>query len=127
MKHLLLASALMMAIPGLAQADNPGKHGREMARDHRHAERDYDKDRRKAEREYFKDRRKAERENTSATLHVPSVDGRAASTCRGATWPIPTTCATTAPTAWRRHRRAIPGCVRTRATTSTTWCSWPRA
>jgi Ni/Co efflux regulator RcnB len=62
MKHLLLASALMMAIPGLAQADNPGKHGREMARDHRHAERDYDKDRRKAEREYFKDRRKAERE-----------------------------------------------------------------
>lgn len=62
MKHLLIACALMVAASGVAQADNPWKHGREVAKERREAQREYEKDRRKAEQEYWKDRRKAERE-----------------------------------------------------------------
>ncbi len=62
MKHLLIAGALMMAVPGAVLADPPHRHGHDAARDYRHAQREYEKDRRKAEREYWKDRRKAERE-----------------------------------------------------------------
>lgn len=61
MKPLLLAAALMLAIPGAAVADPPHRHGHDGPRHHAKALRDYEKDQRKAEREYWKDRQKAER------------------------------------------------------------------
>ena len=61
MKHLLIAGALMVAASGVAQADNPWKHGREVAKERREAQREYEKDRRKAEREYRRDLARAER------------------------------------------------------------------
>ena len=62
MKPLLLAGALMLAIPGAAIADPPWKHGHDGRGKHHHARHHDEKDRRKAEREYWKDRRKAERD-----------------------------------------------------------------
>ena len=62
MKRLLIASALMMAMSGVASADDRWKEQREYEKEHYEAQREYEKDRREAQREADKDRREAERE-----------------------------------------------------------------
>lgn len=73
MKRLLIAGALMMAVSGVASADDRWEDAREADRERHEAQREYEKDReeayreaakdrREAEREYWKDRREAERE-----------------------------------------------------------------
>lgn len=62
MKRLLIASALMLAVSGVAQADDRWKDEREAAKEYREDRREYEKDRREARREAEKDRREAERE-----------------------------------------------------------------
>ena len=62
MKRLLIASALMFAISGVASADGRGKEHRGHEKDRREAVREFEKDRREAQRDYLKDRREAMRE-----------------------------------------------------------------
>lgn len=62
MKRLLIASALMMAMSGVASADDRWKEQREYEKERYEAQREYEKDRYEAQREYEKDRRKALRE-----------------------------------------------------------------
>ena len=62
MKRLLIATALLTFVSGVASADDRWKDHREHDKDRREAVREADKDRREAEREYWKDRREAERE-----------------------------------------------------------------
>lgn len=62
MKRLLIAAALMFAIPGVASADDRRKEAREYEKERAEAIREAEKDRREAEREYMKDRREAYRE-----------------------------------------------------------------
>ena len=74
MKRLLIAGALLMAVSGIARADDDdrddrgGHHKeryeaqREYRKDRYEARREADKDRREAEHEYLKDRREAARE-----------------------------------------------------------------
>jgi Ni/Co efflux regulator RcnB len=62
MKRLLVASALMFAMSGIANSDDRWKDRKEYEKDRREAIREAEKDRREAEREYWKDRREAERE-----------------------------------------------------------------
>ena len=66
MKRLLIASALMFAVSGVASADNRGKGHHEAEKDRREAVREAEKDRREAVREHGKDRREAYRERTKA-------------------------------------------------------------
>ena len=65
MKRLLIASALMFAISGVASADR-GKDHHEHGKHHRQHQHEYDKHRREAAREYEKDRREAYREHMKA-------------------------------------------------------------
>lgn len=62
MKRLIIATALMFAVSGVASADDPWKERREYEKDRREAIREAEKDRREAEREFLKDRREAARE-----------------------------------------------------------------
>lgn len=62
MKRLVIATALILAISGVASADGKGKGERGYEKDRREAIREADKDRREYEREYRKDRREAARE-----------------------------------------------------------------
>lgn len=73
MKRLLIASALMIAVCGVASADDRWKDVREAEKEHYEARREHEKERdeawreaakqrREAEREYWKDRREAVRE-----------------------------------------------------------------
>lgn len=66
MKRLLIASALMFAISGVASADDVWKGHRERDKDRREAIREAEKDRREHEREYLKDRREAARDYEKA-------------------------------------------------------------
>ena len=62
MKRLVIVTALLMAVSGVASADDPWKEQREYEKDRNEAIREAEKDRREAEREYWKDRREAQRE-----------------------------------------------------------------
>lgn len=62
MKRLLIASTLMLAVLGTANADDRWKDHREAMKDRAEAQREYEKDRREAWREAEKDRREAQRE-----------------------------------------------------------------
>jgi len=62
MKRLLIATALMMVVPGVASADGRWQEYHDAAKDRNEAQREYEKDRREAMREAEKDRREAERE-----------------------------------------------------------------
>lgn len=69
MKRLLITSAVMLAVSGVASADDRWEGIREYEKDRREAireaekdHREAEKDRREAQREYWKDRREAMRE-----------------------------------------------------------------
>lgn len=64
MKRLLIATALLMAMSGVANADGRGrgKEAKEWHKERAEAMREAEKDRREAQREYLKDRREAHRE-----------------------------------------------------------------
>lgn len=66
MKRLLIASTLMVAISGVASADDRWEERREYEKERAEAIREYHEDRREAEREYMKDRREAAREYEEA-------------------------------------------------------------